>query len=142
MAKRYIVDLSAEERTRLRELTTRGKIAARKMRRAQILLLADEGAVDTAISAALHVSVSTIEHTRERFVVEGLDSALNERPRPGAARKLDDKQEAHVIALACSKPPDGQKRWSLRLLADKLVRLEIVDEVSHETVRRTLKRGS
>jgi transposase len=142
MAKRYIVDLSAEERTRLRELTTRGKIAARKMTRAQILLLADEGMVDTAISAALHVSVPTIEHIRKRFVEEGLDEALNERPRPGAARKLDDKQEAHLIALACSKPPDGQKRWSLRLLADKLVRLEIVAEVSHETVRRTLKRGS
>jgi len=98
--------------------------------------------VDTAISTALHVSVATVEHIRKRFVEEGLDGALTEHPRPGAARKLDDKQEAHLIALACSKPPDGQKRWSLRLLADKLVKLEIVDAVSHETVRQTLKRGS
>jgi transposase len=141
MAKRYIVDLSEEERTRLRDLTTRGTIAARKLKRAQILLLADEGAVDTAISAALHVSVTTVEHVRKRFVAEGLEGALNEHPRPGAARKLNDKQEAHLIALACSKPPDGQKRWTLRLLADKLVQLEIVDAISHETVRQTLKRG-
>lgn len=97
--------------------------------------------MDTAISAALHVSVTTVEHVRKRFVEEGLEGALNEHPRPGAARKLNDKQEAHLIALACSKPPDGQKRWTLRLLADKLVQLEIVDAISHETVRRTLKRG-
>ena len=142
MARRYIVDLSEEERTRLRDLTTRGTIAARKRKRPQILLLAEEGAVDTAISAALPVSVTTVAHGRKRFVEEGLEGALTEHPRPGAARKLNDTQEAHLIALACRKPPDGQKRWTLRLLADKLVQLEIVDEISHETVRRTLKKGT
>ena len=142
MAKRYIVDLTEDERTRLRDLIKRGKVAARKVTRAQILLLAGEGKIDTAISTGLHVSVATVEHIRKRFVEGGLDWALNERRRPGATRKLDDKQEAHLIALACSKPPDGQKRWSLRLLANKLVKLEIVDAISHETVRQTLKRGT
>ncbi len=142
MAKRYIVDLTEEERTQLRDLTKRGRTAARKLRRAQILLLADEGKRDTEISTALHAAVTTVEQIRKRFVEGGLDWALNERRRPGATRKLNDKQEAHLIALACSKPPDGQKRWSLRLLADKLVKLEIVDALSHETVRQTLKRGT
>lgn len=140
--KMYVVELSAEERSQLLDLVKRGRLAARKLTRAHVLLMADDGAVDTEIAAALHVHVTTIERIRKRLVEEGLDCALEDRPRPGGARKLDDKQEGHLIALACSKPPEGQEHWSLRLLADKLVRLEIVDSISYETVRRTLKRGT
>lgn len=139
--KVYVVDLSDEERAQLRDLVKRGRLAARKLTRAHVLLLADEGVVDRGIANALHVHETTVERIRKRFVEGGLDWALEDRPRPGAARKLDDKQEAHLIALACSRAPEGQQRWTLRLLADKLVRLEIVDSISHETVRQTLKRG-
>jgi transposase len=141
MGKVYVVDLSEDERARLLALVKKGKVSARKVTRAHILLMAAEGAVDRAICGALHVSTTTVERIRKRFVEGGLDWALEERRRPGAKRKLDDKQEAYLIALACSKPPDGQRRWTLRLLADRMVKLEIVDEVSHETVRQTLKRG-
>jgi len=142
MSKRYIVKLTDEERAELRALVRKGKVAARKLARANILLIADDGAVDTAIAKALHVHVATIERTRRRFVDGGVDWALEERPRPGAKRKLDIRQEAHLIALACSQPPEGRARWTLRLLADKLVELEIVEDVSHETVRQALKRGT
>ena len=140
--KVYVVDLSDEERAQLLDLVKRGRLAARKLTRAHVLLLADEGTVDTGIADALHVHVATVERIRKRFVGGGLDWALQDQPRPGAARKLDDKQQAHLIALACSKPPEGRQRWTLRLLADRLVRLDIVDSVSHETVRQTLKRGT
>ena len=142
VSKRYVVDLEDEERARLRDLVRRGKLSARKLTRAHILLRADEGAVDTAVAEALHVHVATVGRTRRRFVEGGVDWALSERPRPGAARKLDVKQEAYLIALACSKPPEGRNRWTLRLLADRLVKLEIAPDISHETVRQTLKRGS
>ena len=142
MGRRYVVDLTDEEREALRALARKGKLSARKVTRAHILLRADEGALDTAIAEALHVHIATVERTRKRFVEGGVDWALNERPRPGQARKLDIKQEAYLIALACSSPPAGQSRWTLRLLADRLVKLEIVEEVSHETVRQTLKRGT
>ena len=142
MSKRYVVDLTDEERAGLRELVRKGKLSARKLTRAHVLLRADEGAVDTAIAEALHVHVATVERTRRRFVEGGVDWALNERSRPGQVRKLGVKQEAYLIALACSKPPEGRARWTLRLLADKLVKLEIVEDVSHETVRQTLKRGT
>lgn len=142
MSKLYVVDLADEERARLRGLVRKGKLSARKLTRAHILLRADEGAVDTAIAQALHVHVATIERTRRRFVEGGVDWALSERPRPGQARKLDVKQEAYLIALACSKPPEGRSGWTLRLLADRLVKLEVVEGVSHETVRQALKRGT
>ena len=142
MGKLYVVELTDEERTKLRDLTRKGTLSARKLTRAHILLRADEGAVDTAITEALHVHVATVERTRRRFVEGGLDWALSERPRPGKARKLGAKQEAYLMALACSKPPEGRNRWTLRLLADRLVKLEIVEDVSHETVRQTLKRGT
>lgn len=142
MGKRYVVDLTDEERTGLRDLVRKGKLSARKLSRAHMLLRADEGAVDTAIAEALHVHVATVERTRRRFVEGGVDRALNERPRPGKARKLDSKQEAYLVALACSQPPEGRNRWTLRLLADRLVELEIVEDISHETVRQTLKRGT
>jgi transposase len=142
VSKLYVVDLSDEERAQLQDLVRKGSPPARQVTRAHILLLAGEGSKDRAIAAALHVNVTTVERIRKRFVEGGLEWALHERPRPGARRKLDDKQEAYLVALACSQPPSGQRRWTLRLLADKLVKLEITEGVSHETVRQTLKRGT
>ena len=139
--KRYIVKLSEEEKKDLHALTHKGTCGVRKLRRAQMLLLADEGPTDEEISRALDGSVSTVERVRKRFVQEGLKAALSERPRPGARRKLDGRQEAYLLALA-SSAPEGKKHWSMQLLADRLVELEIVEEISDETVRRTLKKGT
>ncbi len=139
MAKRYRVTLSEDERTHLLALTKKGTLSARKLTRAHILLQADAGALDAAIAAALHVGISTVERVRKRFVEDGLDAALQERPRPGGHRKLDGKQEAFLIALACSTPPDGYQRWTLRLLAERFVTLED-EQVSYETVRRARKK--
>lgn len=141
MGKRYIVDLTEPERTHLRELTKRGTVSARKLTRAHILLQAAEGAIDTRIAETLHVSVSTVERTRRRFVEEGLTAALTERPRPGGQPKLDGTQEAQLVALACSQPPTGREGWTMQLLADRLVALGVVPAISDETVRRTLKKG-
>lgn len=138
--KKYIVTLTEDERLSLRELIKKGSVPARKLARAHILLLADEGRADGAIGAALHVGRATVERVRKRFVEEGVEAALSERARPGKRPLLDAKQEAYVIATVCSTPPAGQARWSLRLLADEVVRLSIVDTISHETVRRTLKK--
>jgi transposase len=142
MKKVYVVDLTKEEKTDLLDLVGKGEARARKMNRAHILLLAEEARTDKDISQALHTSPSTVERTRRRFVEGGLDDALNESPRPGGRRKLDGHQEAYLVALACSNPPEGKNRWSMQMLADKLVELEVVDEISDETVRRTLKRGA
>jgi len=142
MCKRYTVGLSDEERTRLREMVRKGNLSARKLNRAHILLSADERALDATTAKSLHVDVATVERTRKRFVEGGLDWALNERPRPGAKLKLDGKQEAHLIALACSAPPEGRQRWTMQLPTDRLVKLGVVDTISDETVRRTLKRGT
>jgi transposase len=142
MAKKYIVDLSDTERSELRELIKKGTLAARKLTRAHILLQAHEGATDAAIAAALHVGERTVERTRQKFVLGNLAYALAERPRPGGKRKLDAKQEARLIATACSTPPEGRKRWTLQLLADELVALQVVESISDETVRRTLKKTS
>jgi transposase len=106
------------------------------------LLKAAEGWTDEQIVAALDTSLSTVERTRKRFVEGGLAKALHENPRPGAQRKLDGRGEAYLIALACSEPPEDQQHWTLRVLADRLVALGIVDRVSHETVRQTLKKTS
>ncbi len=111
--KKYVVDFSKDEKQRLKELTTTGKSGARKIRRARILLLADEGYIDKEIARALGAAVTTVERVRKRFVEESLENALSERPRPGAARKLDGHQEAYLVALACSDPPEGKKRWSM-----------------------------
>jgi transposase len=139
-AKKYLVTLTEDERRTLRELLKKGTLAARKLTRAHILLLADEGHRDDEIAVALHVGRATVERVRKRFVEEGLEDALSERPRPGKARLLDAKQEAYIIATACSTPPQGQARWSVRLLADEVVQLGIVEAISRETVRRTLKK--
>ena len=140
--KKYIVDLDERERDRLEQLTTKGESGARRIRRARILLLAEEDRLDKEIASFLGAAVTTVERVRKRFVEEGLEAALSERPRPGAARKLDGRQEAFLMALACSDAPEGRGRWSMRMLADRLVELEVVEEISDETVRRTLKRGT
>ena len=140
--KKYIVTLTAEERQELLTLTRAGKLSARKMKRVQILLKADEDWKDRDIIAALNTSRSTVERTRRRYVEGGLDKALNEDPRPGARRKLDGRAEAHLIALACSDAPDDSDHWTLRALADELVELRLVESISHEAVRQYLKKTS
>ncbi len=139
-AKKYIVKLDEKERQYLLELTSKGQVGARKMKRAQILLKANEGLKDREIVAALNTSRPTVERIRKRFVEGNLEKALNDDPRPGGKIKIDGRAEAQLIALACSKAPEGHARWTLRLLADKLVELNVVDEISHETVRQRLKK--
>jgi transposase len=139
MTKRYIITLSTDEREALRNLIGSGTHRARTITHARILLKADESWTDQEISRALDVSVSSIERVRQRFVLEGLAAALNRRPPIREySRKFDGEQEAHLIALVCSEPPDGYERWTLRLLAEQLVELKYIDSVSHETVRRVL----
>ena len=140
-AKKYIVDLSADEREQLLQLIRRGKPSARKVTRARILLKAADDLTDDQIATALDVGVATVERIRKRFVEQGLD-ALNEGPRPGARPKLTGKQEAHIIALACSKAPEGHNHWTLRLLAGKVVELGFTESFSRESVRRVLKKTS
>ena len=144
--KVYRVRLAPQERAHLEELLSKGKAAARTLTHARILLKADEGEAgphlsDEAIAEALEVNRSTVERVRIRCVEDGFEAALRPRPsRQVHPRKLDGVQEAHLIAVACSPAPKGRARWSLRLLADKLIELEIVDTVSYETVRQTLKK--
>jgi transposase len=140
--KVYIVELTDEERQHLRSLIHGGTARARMVNRAQILLHADEGKDDDAIAAALHTSASTVWRIRKRFTEDGLHGALHEIVRPGGARMLTGEQEAYVVALACSTPPDGRKDWTMQLLADKVIALGMVEAISDETIRRTLKRGA
>jgi transposase len=137
--KKYVVELTAEERRTLEQLVQRGKSSARKLTRARILLQADDGLIDEEIAMGLDVGVATVERLRQRFVAENLE-ALNERPRPGGQRKLNGKQEAHLIAVACTPAPTGQSRWTLQLLADQAVELGFVDSLARETVRQVLKK--
>jgi len=137
--KKYLVDLSVDERETLRQLVSRGKHSSRKVTRARILLLAADGLTDEQIVKALKTAFATVERTRKRFVEEAL-GCLNERPRRGQARKLTGKQEAHLVAIACSKPPDGRARWTLQLLADKVVELKFTNSIARETVRQVLKK--
>jgi transposase len=139
-AKKYIVKLETGEREQLLEMTRKDEIGARKMKRAQILLKADEGWKDKDIIQALNTSRSTVERTRKRFVEGGLDKGLNEDSRPGQRVKLAGNAEAHLVALTCSDAPGGRDHWPLRLLADKLVELGIVESISHETVRQAMKK--
>ena len=142
MAKKYIINLAEDERAQLLALTKRGKVSARRLSRAHILLQADTGLSDDAIAQALHIGTATVERIRKRFVEDGLEAALSERPRPGGQRKLAGTQEAFLIALACSTPPEGRTCWTMQLLADRLVELQVVEAISDETVRRTLKKTS
>jgi transposase len=141
-AKKYIVELTGDERTKLEKLTSKGKRSARRIKRAQVLLKADEGWKDREIIEALNVSRSMVERARRRFVEGGVEKALNEDPRPGARRKLDGRAEAYLIALTCSEPPDDHDHWALRLLADQLVEAGLVESISHEAVRQALKKMS
>jgi transposase len=138
MNVRYRVDLDQAERAELAALLSGGKHAARKLKRAQILLAADAGASDEAIARSLGVGGSTIYRTKRRFVLGNLAAALSEEPRPGASRKLSGKEEALLVATACSSPPAGRTRWTLDLLAGELVRLTAHERISRETVRRRL----
>jgi hypothetical protein len=145
MNKKYIVRLTDSERGVLEGLVNTGKAAARTLTHARILLKADCGPdgpawTDPMISAALDVSIPTIERVRRTLVLDGFDAALQRKPPPPRQRKLDGRQEAHLIALACSPAPEGHKRWTLRLLADKLVELEELDGLAPETVRQMLKK--
>ena len=138
--KLYLISLNEEERQTLLEMTHKGKIKARQMKRAMILLKANEGCTDPQIMSALNVSRPCVERIRKRFVLGGLEKALNEDPRPGQRRKLDGRAEATLIATACSQAPEGYEHWTLRLLAGKMVELDMVESVSYETIRRTLKK--
>jgi transposase len=138
--KLYLINLNNEEQQTLLEMTRKGKIKVRQMKRAMILLKANEGCTDPQIMAALNVSRPCVERIRKRFVLGGLEKALKEDPRPGQRRKLDGRGEATLIATACSQVPEGHEHWTLRLLAGKMVELEMVDSISYETIRRTLKK--
>ena len=147
MKKKYPVILTDAEREHLKSLIAAGTAPARKLTHARILLKADQSPqgpswVDEKVAEAVESSQPTVARVRKQYFEEGLEAALNRRP-PNRVyhRKLDGEQEARLVALACSEPPEGQARWSLRLLADRLVELEIVeDEISYQTVRRTLKK--
>jgi len=145
MPKKYRIQLSPEQRSKLEKLTRSGTIKVRKYKRARMLLLADEAHPDggkpvSQIAEQVGVSPSTVYRVHKRFVEEGLDSALSEKPRSGKPRTFNGMQRAQITALACSDPPEGYGRWSLRLLADKAVELGIVDSISHDTVREILKK--
>jgi transposase len=148
VAKKYRVTLRAQERAELEAMISKGKAGARQLAHARVLLQSDEAdaapaRTDREVASALDLSARTVERVRQRFVEEGIESAL--RPKPTKriyARALDGAQEAHLIALACSSPPDGKGRWTLRLLAERVVELGYVESVSYETVRRTLKKTS
>jgi hypothetical protein len=145
MKKKYIVRLTTEERTNLQATVSKGKVAAYKVKHANILLAADVDGpswVDARIAEAFSCHPRSVENVRRRFVLEGLEAAVERKKqiRPSRQRKLDGDGEARLITLACSEPPEGRDRWTLKLLAGALVRLEVVDSICDQTVRRTLKK--
>ena len=138
--KLNIVHLNEQEREELRQYLRKGKSSARSLTRARILLLADDGRDDEEIAETLKVNKSTIIRIRTRYCEGGLDSALHEKARSGAPSKIDGRIEAELTLLACSDPPDGRSKWTVRLLADKLVEIAVVDSISHMSVQRLLKK--
>ena len=147
--EKYVVELTSEERNELNVLVSKGKVAARKITHARVLLQADESPTgpawtDNQIAEAFGIHTNTIHGIRRRFVDQGLQAALDRKKqeRPSRQRIVDGEIEAHLIALRCSDPPVGRNKWNLRLLADQLVELEIVPDISHETVRQALKKMS
>ena len=145
MSKKYIVRLSIEERHVLKQIIAKGKAAAYKIKHANILLKVDSDGPnwsDEKTAEAFGCNVNTPRNIRQRFVEQGFEAALERKQRcaPPRQKKLDGKAEAHLVALSCGQPPEGHARWTLHLLAQKLIELEIVDTVSHETVRQTLKK--
>ena len=143
--KKYIVELTSKERKQLQQLVKKGKVPGYKIRHAQMLLKTDQGNKgqgwpDAQVAEVFAAHVTTVERLRKRFVEQGLEAALERNKRNNYARKLDGNGEAHLIAIACSDPPTGRSEWSLRLLADRLVELSVVDSISYMTVSRTLKK--
>ena len=143
--KKYLVELTQQERAQLEALVTKGKVAGYKIRHAQMLLKADQGPdgpgwADAQTAEAFASHVTTVERLRKRLVEQGLEAALERHKRPHYPRKLDGDGEAHLVALACSQAPAGRRKWTLRLLADRLVELGVVENISHMTVSRTLKK--
>lgn len=147
MGKKYVVRLTDEEREQLKALVSKGRASARKIVRAQVLLKVDADGpnwIDRQVAEAFGIRANTVADIRERFVEEGMDRALDRKQPddPPRQRKLDGAGEARLIAIACGEAPEGRARWTLRLLAGQLVELAIVDRISHETVRQTLKKTS
>ncbi len=140
MNKKWSVHLSEEERFELEKIVKKGKSPARVIRRAQTLLFADEEKRDDEISSLLRCSDVTVYNTRKAYCKNGLKKALNEKARSGRPEKLVGKAKAHLIALACSEPPEGYSCWTMQLLADRCITLELIDSISDETIRRTLKK--
>jgi transposase len=149
-AKKYRVFLNGKKRSGLKRLVNTGTNKARRINRARILLLSDEsprgksegmGKTDKEIMGVLGVSGRTVASTRQRYMEEGMEGALNEKPRPGKPPKLTGRDEAKLALIACSEPPEGRVRWSIRLLTDKLIELNIVDSISREAVRQYIKKG-
>ena len=143
--KRYIVRLTGEERKQLEDIVNKGKNAAYKVKHAHILLDADvegKNLTDEEIAKAVHCHRNTVFNVRQRLVEQGLEAALERKKRetPPVTKMLDGEKEARLIALGCSQPPEGCARWTLKLLAERMVELEIVESISYETVRRTLKK--
>ena len=138
--KKYIVKLTAKERKTLLAIVGKGQNKATVIQRAHILLKSDEGQTDKTIAGVLYLSEDTVARTRRRFCEEGLEAGLNDKPHPGSEAKLDDGQEAYLVALACSDAPEGRQRWTLELLAKQLVDDGIVETISAETVRLALKK--
>ena len=137
---KYKVELTQSERSALIETSGRGKPLARTVKRALALLKADAGLADRAAAEAVSLSAATVARVRKRFVEEGLEAAINDRPRPGRGRKLNGRQEAHLVAITCSNAPEGHAHWTLQLLADQVVALEFAGSISLETVRQILKK--
>ena len=139
-AIKYKVKLTEPERSRLNAVSHRGKPSVRTAKRARALLQADAGLRDGEIAGALLINAATVARVRKRFVEEGLEAAINDKPRPGRQRKLDGKQEAHLVAITCSNAPEGHAHWTIHLLADQVVELEFAGSISLETVRQILKK--
>lgn len=140
MKRKNLVRLKQKERELLKQLLSKGKERSRRLTRCRILLLADEGKKDARIMESLGVARNTVKQIRSRYLKEGLEAALNEQLRCGAPEKFNGRQKVGITAIACSAPPEGRNRWTLRLLADKTVELEIADSISYKTVERILKK--
>jgi transposase len=140
MAKRYRVTLTDQEREQLRARARKRTAPVRMVRWAQALLLVAEDKTDQEIAEQLRMCVATLERLRRRFVDEGLEASLRERPRPGARPKLGSKEQAFLVALACTRPPEGRLRWTMQMLADRVVELQLVPDITDEAIRRLLKR--
>lgn len=140
MKKKDLIKLKKKDKKILEQLVIKGSQKARTITRSRILLMANDGKTDTQIIEALNVARNTIRTVRYRYVHDGLETAINEQQRPGAPNKFTGRDKAKITAIACSQPPDGRNRWTLRLIADTMVELDMVDDISHQTVKRVLKK--